>query len=634
MSSQKRETAPSKDLKESSLRAFLAKLRKRHIIETLAAFIAGGWLLIEVIERLLVGHYRFPEETIDLTVVTVIGALISTLIWRWFRGTEKRPGNVKVEVLIVPSIILVTLAIDLNLVFQIAGIPGNKLLIGIVAFLLGISWIVFKSLQWAAITPDAAAKKFDISKLAEIKPEKSIVVLPFADLSPQKDQEYFCDGMTEEIITDLSHVHDLLVISRSSAMTFKGKKKTLPDIARAVNVRYVLEGSVRKAGNSLRIAAQLIDATNDAHIWAEKYTGTLDDVFEIQEKVSRAIVQALKLKLISAEEHKMAERPIENVRAYECYLKAHAEVLKMSGEAINRAIQYLQNALDIIGDNAFLYAGMAFAYWNLVNIGIEQEECLVKAEEYARKALTLDAESVQAHAMLGWIAAWSNTREAIHHFKKALSVSADDTLALQGLLMVYVQWVGKVSAAIPLLERLVQIDPFDVPTKWFQGGIYFYAGQYDLALPPWQRWFEESPENPAVQLYCALTRASIGQMNEALSIIGPAATATPGDAFSKMGLMLRYAILRDRDRVFQEMTPNFQKTYKRDAAFSHHLAGIMALLGEKNQALDWIENAVNRGFINYPLLAEKDPFLANIRGEERFKKLMERVKYEWEHFEV
>ena len=146
--------------------------------------------------------------------------------------------------------------------------------------------------------------------LIEDKPlikEKSIIVLPFENISPDPDQEYFSDGLTEEIITDLSHIQDLLVISRSSAMTFKGTKKTIPEIAQAVNVRYVLEGSVRKAGNNLRITAQLIDAITDAHLWAEKYTGTLDDVFDIQEKVSRSIADALKLKLSPEENKKITE---------------------------------------------------------------------------------------------------------------------------------------------------------------------------------------------------------------------------------------------------------------------------------------------------------------------------------------
>ena len=265
MSPSKGEAVAPKKGKKPFFKAFLTKLRKRRIIETLAAFIAGGWLVLEFVDRILVAHYHIREKWLDIVFFSLLAAMLCTILWRWFSGVEKRPGNVKVEVLMVPLVILVTLAIDLNLIFQIAGIPPKRLLISVVAFLLGIAWIVFKSLQWAAGIPDAAAKKFDISKLAEIKPEKSIVVLPFANISPEEGQEYFCDGMTDEIITDLSHVHHLLVISRSSAMTLKGTKKTIPEIAQAVNVRYVLEGSVRKAGNNLRIAAQLIDSANDAH---------------------------------------------------------------------------------------------------------------------------------------------------------------------------------------------------------------------------------------------------------------------------------------------------------------------------------------------------------------------------------
>lgn len=357
-------------------------------------------------------------------------------------------------------------------------------------------------------------------------------------------------------------------------------------------------------------------------------------MFDIQEKVSRSIVKALKLKLTPEEEHKMTERPIEDVRAYECYLKANAEILKLTGDAINRAIRYLQNALDIMGDNALLYLGMAFAHLHLVNIGVEQEEYLAKAEEFAKKAMAMDPEFAKAQAMLGWIAMWSNTRQAIHHFKKALSISPDDTLALQGLAIFYVQVVGKIAATIPLCERLAQIDPLDQPTKWLQGGIHFYNGEYNLALPPWRRLYDESPENPLNQCYYALTMASLGQMDQALSIIDQSANVTPSNAFTKLGLMLKYAILKDKDRAFQEMTPDFQKTCHRDCIFSHHLASIFALLGAKKEALDWLENAIDQGFINYPLLAEKDPLLENIRGEERLKKLVERVKYEWEDFEV
>src|SRR5512139_1625426 len=150
MTYRKAATAPAKDVAGSSSRGILTKLRKRHIIATLAAFIGGGWLLIEIVERLLVGHYKLPEEFIDLTVISVIGALLATLVWRWFRSSEKRPGNVKPEVLLVPLIVLATSAIDLNLVFHVAGISGTGWLIAIIALLLGLSWIIFRSWRWAA----------------------------------------------------------------------------------------------------------------------------------------------------------------------------------------------------------------------------------------------------------------------------------------------------------------------------------------------------------------------------------------------------------------------------------------------------------------------------------------------------
>ena len=466
------------------------------------------------------------------------------------------------------------------------------------------------------------------------KKEKSIIVLPFVNMSPDPEQEYFSDGLTEEIITDLSHIHDLLVISRSSAVTFKGTKKKIREIAREVNVQYVLEGSVRKSGNSLRITAQLINAQNDTHLWSEKYSGTLDDVFDIQERVSRAIVGALKLKLSSEEEQNIAERPIDNLRAYECYHKAMAEVSKLTGDSIHCAIRYLQDALDIIGDNALLYSGMAYAHLQIVNVGVEHEDYLRKAEEFANKALTLDPGSAKAHAELGWIAILTNPREAHNHFKQALLISPDDTHVLQGLAIYYVQEAGKIDAATPLCERLLQIDPLDFGTNWLQGGIHFYDGEYKLALPPWSALYESSPEFPICRFYYALTLASLGQFDDAMAITDQGSNVTDVNAFTKLGRILKYAILKDREKAFEEMTPDFHETCHRDCTFSHHLAGMFALLGERSEALNWLEKAYDRGFINYPLLSEKDPLLANIRGEERCRKLMERVKYEWENFEV
>jgi TolB-like protein len=160
-------------------------------------------------------------------------------------------------------------------------------------------------------------------------PDKSIIVLPFENMSPDPDQEYFSDGLTEEIITDLSHIRDILVISRSSSMTFKGAKATIKEITDKVHVRYVLEGSVRKAGKDLRITAQLIDGMTDTHLWAEKYEETLDNVFRVQEKISNLIAESLHIRLTSGEKGKNKNIPASDLVANECWFRANQEIYKL-----------------------------------------------------------------------------------------------------------------------------------------------------------------------------------------------------------------------------------------------------------------------------------------------------------------
>jgi non-specific serine/threonine protein kinase len=247
----------------------------------------------------------------------------------------------------------------------------------------------------------------------------------------------------------------------------------------------------------------------------------------------------------------------------------------------------------------------------------------------------VDPEFPKAQALLGLVAVFrGKMQEAVHHLKRAVAVSPDEPHALTGLFGVAYIAVGRIDAAVPLYERYSQINPLDEATKLNKGSLPFYDGQYNRALQGFREFHELYPENPIGQFYYALGLAYENQMDEALVIIDKHMDRDPDNAFTKTGLMLKYALLGDREKAFEEMTPHFQNTCRRDCTLSHHLAGLFALVDAKNEALDWLENAVNRGFINYPLLSKRDPFLENIRDEERFKKLMERVKYEWEHFEV
>ena len=465
--------------------------------------------------------------------------------------------------------------------------------------------------------------------------EKSIIVLPFVNMSPDPDQEYFSDGLTEEIITDLSHIHDLLVISRSSAMTFKGTKKKIKEIAREVNVQYVLEGSVRKAGNNLRITAQLIDATTDAHLWAEKYSGTLDDVFDIQEKVSCAIADVLKTKLNLKAKHSIAERPIKNVQVYECYLRARQETLLFSKDAMDRALRYLQSGLDIIGENPVLYAGMGYVYYQYVNIGEAQEEYIKKAEDYAKRALVLDKKSSEAHLVLGLInqAFQGNQKESFHHLKLAFSITPYDPHVLFWLIVAY-SLVGRPEEARPLLSRLQKVDPLTPSNKFMEVFQELWEGRLDLPVDHVMGWFHIEPQNPFALFFSSLFLAYCKHFKEARILVDENVRADSNDVGTLMSLLVKFAVEVETTRIEQIVTGGFAKTARRDPQTSYFIAGLHALAGMREEALDWLANAVNRGFINYPFINEHDPFLENIRGEERFKKLMERVKREWENFKV
>ncbi len=217
--------------------------------------------------------------------------------------------------------------------------------------------------------------------------DKSIAVLPFLNMSSDPEQEFFSDGLTEDIITDLSHLEKLLVISRSSMMTFKGTNKKIKEIAAEVNAQYILEGSVRKAGNNLRITAQLIDALNDTHLWAERYNGSVDDVFDIQEKVSRSIVEALNLKLTSKEDFNLSSHPILHPKAYEYYILARQAMWKRTEQSLENAITFAQRGLDLVGDNDLLYAIMSTAYLYFSHFALRPDPSYEeKAYAYATKS--------------------------------------------------------------------------------------------------------------------------------------------------------------------------------------------------------------------------------------------------------
>jgi hypothetical protein len=290
--------------------------------------------------------------------------------------------------------------------------------------------------------------------------------------------------------------------------------------------------------------------------------------------------------------------------------------------------------LGILGENTNLYAGLGLAYFQLVNLGVKQEEYLEKAREYAQKAFALDPGSAQGYAIRGYVCMLEgDMRSAISHMKKAISSDPVDAETVGWLGWFYLL-VGKASAAVPLIERSIKMDP--VNPNWYlvRGLIDFFEGHFDFAAEQLREAYIMAPHMPMNQFWYALSLAYGKRFQESLSILDIDKGAVPSDdAFKIIGEFLRAVLRGEKDTFSRLQTPDVLRTIKRDLQLSYHAASFCSFLGQPNDALDWLENAVNRGFYNCSFM-ELDPFLDNIRGEERFMKLMERVKYEWEHFEV
>jgi serine/threonine protein kinase/tetratricopeptide (TPR) repeat protein len=463
----------------------------------------------------------------------------------------------------------------------------------------------------------------------------SIAVLPFENVNADPNTDYLCDGITETIINKLSQLSSFkTVINRASVFTYKGKTVDPKKVGQELGVKAVLLTRLARVGDRLTISPTLVRTRDNSQLWGERYSRKFDDVFAIEEDMATNIIQALRLKLSGEQKQKISARPIDNAAAYEFYLKASREIDRFSEDACDRALQYLQSGHDLIGDNAVIYSAMAYVYWQYVNIGAKQEDFLAKAEEYVNKALAIDPYFPKAYVVQGLIGVFrGNLRESIRSLKKASSLDPNDPETLYWLANDYVQYVGKISAAVPLIDKFMQLDPLNPLVYALQGMGYYYNDRYDLALKFVSKAHQMDPGNVGTLWAYATLLAYNKETDEAFAVVDQMAKTYPNNVFTKLVLAMKYALLNDKVKLYQEMTPDFQKTCKRDAADSEYLALLLALVGAKEEALDWLENAVNRGFTNYPLLAEKDPWLANIRSEPRFKKLMERVKYEWEHFE-
>jgi serine/threonine protein kinase/Flp pilus assembly protein TadD len=469
------------------------------------------------------------------------------------------------------------------------------------------------------VPPDVAAHAGQTG-LELPKHEKSIVVLPFENLSPDPDQEYFSDGLTEEVISELCKVRVLRVISRSSAMTFKGTKKKIPEIARELNVQYVLEGSVRKAGNSLRITAQLIDGRSDAHVWAEKYAGTLDDVFDIQEKVSRAIVEALKISLAPAERRRQSVNP----EAHEAYLKGRFYWNKRTERDLKKALEYFNQAIDKAPNYAMAHAGLASTYVILADYApVVQREVMPKAEEAANRALELDPKLAEAYAVLGAIKAemeWDLVG-AERYYKRAIELDPNNPTVRHWHTLLLAQ-TGKLDEASSEIKRARELDPLSLVIGTVAGNVLHNKRRYDESATQLKKVLELDRGFAEAHRCLGATYAMQGKFSEAIAEFQEARELA-GEGTHGLGALgyiyARSGNEREAKRILNELLGLSDRGY----SLSYWIATVYCGLKEMDAAIQWLERAWEERAVQNDVGVS--PFWDDLRPDPRFTALLRKM---------
>jgi eukaryotic-like serine/threonine-protein kinase len=461
----------------------------------------------------------------------------------------------------------------------------------------------------------------------------SIVVLPFENLSADPDNEFFSDGLTDEIITDLSQIRTLRVISRNSSMQLKGARKDLKALATELGVRYVLSGSVRKSASAVRITAQLVDPVKDETLWAEKYTGTLEDIFDIQEQISRRIVDALKMQLSPKEDQKLAERRIDNVKAFECYHRSRHELYKFTKEGLDHALVLIDAGLGIAGDNELLYAAKGAVHWQYVNAAIRANAGdIEQAEQCVTNVFALNPDSAAGHALLGMVRqAQARPLEAIESYKRALAIDPGNVYALGELGRVYGQ-LGRVRECAAMMQQARIEDPLSTIQDHGYLWSAMMAGDHDLVAREAPRVVRSAPEFAMVRWDLAVALIQQDRLDDARAVLDAAPVEKDATIAGRVCVCLRAALDGKQDEALAVIGEHLSACAWNVEWWSWLVAECYAVAGAQEQALDWLENAVTRGFVNYPYLSTSRTFRA-LHGNPRFENLSARVKATWEEMQ-
>ena len=454
---------------------------------------------------------------------------------------------------------------------------------------------------------------------------ESIAVLPMENLSGDPQQQYFADGMTDELITELAKLSSLSVISRTSAMQYRATRKSLPVIARELKVDAILEGSALRVGDRVRVSVQLVDAHNDRHVWAESYERETGDIVQLQRDIAEAIAGQIQIKLTPADRQRLSSAKPVNPEAHEAYLKGLYLWNERTTESLKSSIEYFQEAINRDPSYALAYSGLADAYDVASDYDLfSPRESYSKARAAVLRALELDPSLAQAHATLADMKAayewdWPGAEA---EFMRALELNPGYATAHHWYAQ-YLTGQGRYEAAFAEIRRAIELDPLSPSINAFAGSAFYMARQYDKSAERMLKMTVSEPTYAPAHYFLGFTREKQGQLNEAVIEFQKAVDLSGGDPSYLAALGHGYALSGNRHRA-QVICAKLQKRATTEYVSSYDIALVYLALGQKQQALDWLNRAYEEDDPNMNFL-KVDPTLDDIRSDQRFQNLLQRI---------
>jgi serine/threonine protein kinase/Flp pilus assembly protein TadD len=455
---------------------------------------------------------------------------------------------------------------------------------------------------------------------------RSLAVLPFANVSPDPETDYFSDGITEELINALTKVGGLRVASRTSVFALKNTPQDVRAIGALLGVSAVLEGSVRKAGDQLRITARFTAADDGRHLWSERYDRKLDDVFAIQDEIARTIVSTLRTTFLAEVADPTPRRYTENLAAYGLYLRGRYSWNKRSAEGVREAITYFEQAIAVDPKYALAYSGLSDAYALQVDYRrVPVTEGLTRAREYAQQALALDDTLAEAHTSLGWVLFiydW-DWHGAARTFRRAAELNPGYATARQWYSFVLVA-LGRLDQALVEGHAALELDPASHSIRRSVGWLYYYARRYDTALEHLRRAIAMNPTSQETYRLLGIALTQQGAYDAAERALREAVAIPEESAYAAAGLGYLLAVRGDRraaETILAELEVRARSEYVSPVAVHMIHLG----LGNKDQAFAWLEraHAERRGWLAY---LKVEPMLDPLRSDPRFGEFVQRMK--------